>query len=75
MRSSQARATDFYSIVPLPGGFYVLVVDGTVAECPRFRSMDEAEDYVVNCYEDLKPSRLRFGKTQPCSTIGERRGK
>ena len=53
MKSSQARSTDFYSIVPLPGGFYALVVDGMVAECPRFRSMDEAEGYVVRCYKDL----------------------
>lgn len=75
MNSSQARSTDFYTIVPLPGGFYAIVVDNTMAECPRFRSIDEAEDYVVNCYGDLKPSRLRFGKMQPCSTIGERRGR
>lgn len=53
MKSSQARTTDFYSIVPLPDGFYALVVDGMVAECPRFRSMDEAEDYVMKCYGDL----------------------
>lgn len=53
MNSSQARSTDFYTIVPLPGGFYAIVVDGTVAECPRFRSIDEAEDYVVNCYGNL----------------------
>lgn len=50
---SQARTTDFYSIVPLPEGFYALVVGGTLAECPRFRSIDEAEDYVVECYGDL----------------------
>lgn len=50
---SQARTTDFYSIVPLPGGFYAIVVGGMVAECPRFRSMDEAEDYVMECYKDL----------------------
>ena len=43
--------------MPLPGGFYALVVDGTVAECPRFRSMGEAEDYVVRCYEDLVVGR------------------
>jgi len=57
MKSSQARSTDFYSIVPLPEGFYALVVGGMVAECPRFSSMDEAEDYVVRCYEDLVVGR------------------
>ena len=54
MKSLRARSTDFYSIVPLPGNKYVILIDNTVVGIYVFASMDDAEDYVLEYYEDLK---------------------
>lgn len=54
MKSLQARSTDFYSIVPLPDNKYVILVDNTVVGVYVFASMDDAEDYVLEYYEDFR---------------------
>ena len=54
MQLLQARRTDFYSIVPLPDNKYVILIDNTVVGIYVFASMDDAEDYVLEYYEDLR---------------------
>ena len=54
MKSLRARSTDFYSIVPLPDNKYVVLIDNTVVGIYVFASTDEAEDYVLEYYEDLR---------------------
>ena len=54
MKSLRARSTDFYSIVPLPDNKYVILIDNTVVGIYVFASMDDAEDYVLEYYEDLR---------------------
>ena len=60
MKSLQARSTDFYSIVPLPDNRYVILIDNTVVGIYVFASMDEAEDYVIHTYEDLRQHPLTY---------------
>ncbi len=54
MNSSQVKHTDFYTIIPLPDSAYVILIGDTVVGSYIFASIDEAEDYVLYTYEDLK---------------------
>jgi len=55
MRSSQAKFTDFYGIVPVPGtGDYVLLIDNIPVGVHSFPGLDEAEEYVLYNYNSLK---------------------
>ena len=45
--------TDFYEIIPLSGD-YIIVIGDTVAGAYTFSSMEEAEDYVIFNYENLR---------------------
>lgn len=51
----QARSTNFYCIVPVPGTRdYVLLIDNYVIGIHSFLSMEEAEDFVIYNYNSLK---------------------
>jgi hypothetical protein len=56
MQLLQARRTDFYEIVPLPEGQYAILIDGSVVAVYSFNSMDDAENYVIECYDELRNS-------------------
>lgn len=57
MNSSQVRRTDFYEIIPLPEGQYVILINDIVVAVYFFNSIDDAEDYVIeNYYEELRRS-------------------
>lgn len=57
MNSSQVRRTDFYEIIPLPEGRYVILINDIVVAVYSFNSIDDAEDYVIeNYYEELRRS-------------------
>lgn len=57
MNSSQVRRTDFYEIIPLPEGQYVILINDIVVAVYSFNSIDDAEDYVIeNYYEELRRS-------------------
>jgi hypothetical protein len=49
-----ARSTNFYSIVPIGNGSYVLLIDNLVIGIHSFHSIEEAEDYVIYNYNSLK---------------------
>lgn len=50
----KAKITDFYSIVPIPDTslFLILIGDEVVGSIGA-DSLDEAEEYVLQCYEEL----------------------
>ena len=53
MKKSRVKRTDFYEIIPYLGD-YIIVIGDTVAGAYTFSSMEEAEDYVLWNYEELK---------------------
>ena len=53
MKKSRVKRTDFYEIIPLSGD-YIIVIGDTVAGAYSFSSMEEAEDYVIWNYENLR---------------------
>ena len=53
MKKSRVKRTDFYEIIPHLGG-YIIVIGDTVAGAYSFSSMEEAEDYVIWNYENLR---------------------
>ncbi len=54
MSRLQARVTDFYTIVPIPDTslFLILIGDEVVGSIGA-NNLDEAEEYVLSCYEGL----------------------
>ena len=53
MKKSRVKRTDFYEIIPYRGD-YIIVIGDTVAGAYSFSSMEEAEDYVIWNYENLR---------------------
>ena len=53
LHSLKVLRTDFYEIIPLSGD-YIIVIGDTVAGAYSFSSMEEAEDYVIFNYENLR---------------------
>ncbi len=54
MQPLKALITDFYSIVPIPdSSLYLILIDGYVVGSIGADNLDEAEYYVLNCYEGL----------------------
>ena len=53
MKKSRVKRTDFYEIIPYLGD-YIIVIGDTVAGAYSFSSMEEAEDYVIWNYENLR---------------------
>ena len=50
----RARVTDFYTIVPLPESQYAILIDGIVVAVYSFNSIDDAENYIIESYDDLR---------------------
>lgn len=53
LHSLKVLRTDFYEIIPLSGD-YIIVIGDTVAGAYTFSSLEEAEDYVIWNYENLR---------------------
>ena len=53
LHSLKVLRTDFYEIIPYRGD-YIIVIGDTVAGAYSFSSMEEAEDYVIWNYENLR---------------------
>ena len=53
MKKLRVKRTDFYEIIPLPDS-YVIVIGDVVVGDYTFSSMEEAEDYVIFNYENLR---------------------
>ena len=53
LHSLKVLRTDFYEIIPLPDS-YVIVIGDVVVGANTFSSIEEAEDYVIWNYENLR---------------------
>ena len=53
LHSLKVLRTDFYEIIPYLGD-YIIVIGDTVAGAYTFSSLEEAEDYVIFNYENLR---------------------
>ena len=50
----QVKRTDWYEIIPLPDGLYLFLIEDIVVGSGRFSTINEAEDYMLYHYEELR---------------------
>lgn len=63
----KAKITSFYTIVPIPGSnLYLILIDGYVVGSVGADTIDEAEEYVLQCYEGLA-GPLNYKNRKKCN--------